>query len=71
MSDVDRRRHVTFSEAADYLGISVKTLERKFVAGGLIPWYDFAGTKRIRRQDLIEFAERSRLVGPRRVASSR
>ena len=62
---VDRRRHVSFAVAADYLGVSIKTLERKYIDGGLIPWYDFAGTKRIRRQDLLEFAKKSRLVGPR------
>lgn len=62
---VDRRRHVSFAVAADYLGISIKTLERKYIDGGLIPWYDFNGLKRIRRHDLIEFAKRSRMVGPR------
>jgi excisionase family DNA binding protein len=71
VDQMDRRRHVSFGLAADYLGISQKTLERKFIAGGVLPWYDFAGAKRIRVRDLIEFARNSRMVGPRSTVKAR
>lgn len=64
----DRQIHVGFAAAADYLGISQKTLERKIIATGLLAWYDFSGSRRIRRSELIAFAERHRMIGPRGAA---
>ena len=50
------------SDVAKRLDISVKTLARKFLETGQIPWYDFHGTMRVRASDLVEYAERNRLV---------
>lgn len=66
---IDRRVHVGFAAAAEYLGISQKTLERKIIGAGLLPWYDFSGSRRIRRSDLITFAEAHRMIGPRGAAA--
>jgi excisionase family DNA binding protein len=63
--DFDRRHHVSFAEAAEYLGISVKTLERNYIHGGELPWYDFKGTRRIRYRDLTDYAAQHRIIGPR------
>jgi excisionase family DNA binding protein len=63
--EFDRRHHVSFAEAAEYLGISVKTLERNYIHGGELPWYDFKGTRRIRYRDLTDYAAQHRIVGPR------
>ncbi|CAN5850924.1 hypothetical protein BH18ACI5_BH18ACI5_04460 [soil metagenome] len=56
---------VGFSEAAIYLGVSRKTLERKIIAAGLLPWYTFGGIRRIRVNELHAFAEQQRMIGPR------
>lgn len=61
----DRREHVGFAEAAEYLGISQKTLQRKLIDGGQLPWYLHAGSKRIRWSDLREYSDRNRIVGQR------
>lgn len=62
---VDRREHVGFAEAAEYLDLSQKTLERKIIGAGLLAWYDFGGSRRIRVSDLVEFATKNRMIGPR------
>ena len=61
----DRREHVGFAEAAEYLGISQKTLQRKLIDGGQLPWYLHAGSKRIRWSDLVDYSDRNRMLGPR------
>ena len=64
--DDDRREHLTFRQAATYLGLSQRTLERRIISAGLLPWDVFAGSKRIRRAELVAFADSRRLHGPRR-----
>ena len=51
---------VSSGEAADYLGITVRTLYR-FIDDGLLPGYRFGRVIRLQRPDLDAFIQASRI----------